>query len=180
MGDRRARGIGVERLLLDGMQMAETWSTLSAASSRPEYSASSPIFSAAGIVTDRSGSRTPSCIGVYRFGASAIVSALSGASVPATATARRAVSAATSGSVRRAPRARRAVDDHPHRQADVAVDDRGLQFTVAQRYLLVEDAVYAQVRVVGAAATAAESAASATRGAAARGSRVDLSGCCHG
>ena len=69
----------------------------------------------------------------------------------ATATARRAVSAATSGvqlGVRR--EAPRAVDDHPHRQTDFAVDDGRLQLTVAQRHYLVDDAVDAQVGMAGA------------------------------
>ena len=43
-----------------------------------------------------------------------------------------------------------AVDDHPHRQADLAVDDRGLQLAVAQLDDLGGDAVNAQVGVAGA------------------------------
>ena len=78
-------------------------------------------------------------------------SALSGASVVATCTARRAVSAATSG-VQLGVRgeAPRAVDDDPHRQADLAVDDGGFQLTVAQLHDLVDDAVNAQVGMAGA------------------------------
>ena len=44
----------------------------------------------------------------------------------------------------------RAVDDDPDRQPDLAVDDRGLQLTVAQLHDLVDDAVDAQVGVAGA------------------------------
>ena len=42
-----------------------------------------------------------------------------------------------------------AVDDHPHRQADLAVDDRGLQLAVAQLHDLGGDAVNPQVGVAG-------------------------------
>ena len=55
-----------------------------------------------------------------------------------------------------------AVDDHPHRQPDLAVDDRGLQLTVAQLHHLGGDAVDAQVGVAGAGRAAALSAASAS------------------
>ena len=40
-----------------------------------------------------------------------------------------------------------AVDDHPHRQPDLAVDDGGLQPTVAKLHDLVDDTVDAQVGV---------------------------------
>ena len=43
-----------------------------------------------------------------------------------------------------------AVDDHPHRQADFAVDDGGLQFTVTNLHDLAGDAVNTQVGVAGA------------------------------
>ena len=78
-------------------------------------------------------------------------SAFSGASVVATCTARRAVSAATVGrqlGVRGETPG--AVDDDPHRQADLAGDDRGLQFAVAQLDDLGGDAVNPQVGVAGA------------------------------
>ena len=74
----------------------------------------------------------------------------SAASVVATDTARRAVSAATAGDelgVR--GESPGAVDDHPHRQADLAVDHRGLQLAVAQLDDLGDDAVNPQVGVAG-------------------------------
>ena len=43
-----------------------------------------------------------------------------------------------------------AVDDHPHRQADLAVQHGGLQFTVAQMHSLGSDRVHPQVGVTGA------------------------------
>ena len=46
----------------------------------------------------------------------------------------------------------RAVDDHPHREPDLAVDDGRLQLTVAQLHDLVDDAVDPQVGVAGAGA----------------------------
>ena len=75
-------------------------------------------------------------------------SAFSGASVVATRTARRAV-VGRHGRVQFGVRgeAPRAVDDHPHRQTDLAVDDGGFQFTVAQLHDLRRDAVNAQVGV---------------------------------
>ena len=43
-----------------------------------------------------------------------------------------------------------AVDDHPHREADLAVQHGGLQFTVAQVHGLSGDCVHPQVGVTGA------------------------------
>ena len=76
-------------------------------------------------------------------------SAFSGASVVATCTARRAVWAATRSQLGVRGEAPGAVDDDPHRQADLAVDDRGLQLTVAQLHDLGGDPVNAQVGVAG-------------------------------
>ena len=78
--------------------------------------------------------RHPGGVGVDRLGRQ--LDALGVQRAPAcvaTCTARRAVSAATSGrqlGVR--GEAPGAVDDHPDGQADLAVDDRGLQLAVAQ------------------------------------------------
>ena len=75
----------------------------------------------------------------------------------------------------------RAVDDHPHRQPDLAVDDGGLQLTVAQRHDLVDDAVDAQVGMAGAGRHGGRQ-----RGVGKLMARqleevgIDLSGCCHG
>ena len=77
-------------------------------------------------------------------------SAFSGASVLATRTARRAVSAATEvqfGVGREAPGA---VDDHPHRQADLAVDTAVSSSPSRNLHDLGGDAVNTQVGVAGA------------------------------
>ena len=67
-------------------------------------------------------------------------SAFSGASVVATCTARRAV-VRGDGRVQFGVRGEtpRAVDDHPHRQPDLAVDHGGFQLTVAQLHDLRRD-----------------------------------------
>ena len=79
-------------------------------------------------------------------------SALSADRVAATPTAWRAESAAMSGvSPAWEAKAPGSVDDHPDRQADVAVEYRRLQFAVAQMDDLGGQGVYAQVGVAGAA-----------------------------
>ena len=164
-------------------RLAETWSTPSAASSRPEYSASS-----ADLVGRRDRERVdpvvghPADVGVHRFGRQ-----LDRLGVERRQRARHRDRAPGGlgcdvgvqfGVRREAPRA---VDDHPHRQPDLAVDDRGLQLTVAQRHDLVDDAVDAQVGVAGAGRDGGRQ-----RGVGKLMARqreevgIDLSGCCHG
>ena len=71
----------------------------------------------------------------------------------------------------------RAVDDHPHRQSHLAVDDGGLQLTVAQLHDFVGDAVNAQVGVARAGRDRGRQRRIGKRGvAAARGSRHRLVG----
>ena len=166
----------VEGLVLHRVQVGRDVVDTVGGQQAPQFSASAPILSAAGIANGSIWYSETQLTSEYTgSNASSIVSALRAARVRATCTARRAVSAATSASARRATRNPSAVDNHPHREPNLAVDDGGLQLTIAKGDDLVDDAVDPQVGVAGTAATAVDSAASASfsRG----GSRKSASTC---